>query len=97
LENLDEESFVFVSNRGKRYNIRTLQKIIRNSSKKAGLKDWKEIHPHTLRHSFATQLISNGYDLSQVQGVLGHKSPETSMIYVHSASPKLISVKSPLD
>ena len=97
MENLNDENFVFVSNRRRNFNIRTLQKIIRNASRKSGLKDFKEIHPPTLRHSFATQLISNGYDLSQVQGILGHKSPETSMIYVHSASSKLISIKSPLD
>lgn len=97
IEKLKEENYLFISNRGRKYNIRSLQKIIRNASKKAKLKDWKEIHPHSLRHSFATQLISNGYDLSQVQGILGHKSPETSMIYVHSASPRLISIKSPLD
>ena len=97
IEKLKEEDFIFISNRKRKYSVRSVQQIIRKSAKKSGLKNWKEVHPHTFRHSFATQLISNGYDVSQVQGILGHKSPETSMIYVHSASPKLISIKSPLD
>lgn len=97
IENLDNESFVFSSNRGSKYNLRTIQQIVKKASKKAKLNNWKEIHPHTLRHSFATQLISNGNTLSEVQSVLGHKSPETSMIYVHSSPKKLINIKSPLD
>ena len=95
--NLSDEGFVFVSNRGRKYHVKSLQKIVKTSTKKAGLKNWKEIHPHTLRHSFATQLIENGYDVSNVQAILGHKSPETTMIYTHISSPNLINTKSPLD
>lgn len=97
IEKLSEDDYIFITNREKKYSVRSIQQLIRKSAKISGLKNWKEIHPHTFRHSFATQLISNGYDVSQVQGILGHKSPETSMIYVHSASPKLINIKSPLD
>jgi site-specific recombinase XerD len=97
LEDLNEESFIFSSNRKRRYHIRSLQKIIQNASKKANLRDWKEIHPHTLRHSFTTHLIESGNSLSEVQSALGHKSPETTMIYVHSNAGKLINIKSPLD
>src|SRR3989338_2849302 len=57
----------------------------------------KKIHPHTLRHSFATHLIQNGYDVNSVQSLLGHNSSQTTMIYIHMASPNLINVKSPLD
>ena len=77
--------------------MRSIQKIIRNASKKAKLKYFKEVHPHTLRHSFATHLIESGNTVNEVQSVLGHKSPETSMIYVHSTPGKLINIKSPLD
>jgi site-specific recombinase XerD len=50
-----------------------------------------------LRHSFATHLIENNNSVSEVQALLGHKSPETAMIYVHLATPNMIKVKSPLD
>lgn len=95
MENLNEENFLFQSNRNKKYSIRTIQKIIKNSCKKSGIK--RGIHPHTLRHSFATHLIENGYDVQNVQAMLGHKSPETTLIYTHIASPNLINTKSPLD
>ena len=57
----------------------------------------KHVHPHTLRHSFATHLIENGYALTDVQPLLGHSSPTTTMIYLHMASPKLLNVESPYD
>lgn len=94
-EGLKEESYLFSSNRGKKYHIKSVQLIVKNASKKAGI--GRKIHPHTLRHSFATHLIENGYDVSAVQSLLGHKSPETTMVYVHMASPNMINVKSPLD
>ncbi|MBU0894443.1 MAG: tyrosine-type recombinase/integrase [Nanoarchaeota archaeon] len=97
MENLEKQDFLFQSNRNKKYSVRSIQKIIRKSSQKSKIEKWKEIHPHTLRHSFATQLIENGYDISQVQALLGHKSPETTMVYTHISSPKMINVKSPLD
>lgn len=94
-ENLEDKNYLFQSNRGKKYSIRTIQKIVDNSSKLCGIK--RKIHPHTLRHSFATHLIENGYDVTNVQALLGHKSPETTLIYTHIASPNLINTKSPLE
>jgi len=94
-EKLDNENYLFTSMRGGKYNIRSLQMIIKNAVIKA--KIGKRVGPHTLRHSFATHLIENGYDVSQVQSLLGHKSPETTMIYVHMALPNMINIKSPID
>ncbi len=77
------------------YSPRSVGEIVKSVCKKAGIK--KKVHPHTLRHSFATHLIEDGCCLISVQALLGHASPETSMVYVHLAKPKLLDVKSPLD
>jgi len=80
---------------GTHLSTRSIQQIIKRAAKQANIS--KGVHPHTLRHSFATHLIENGSDVVQVQSLLGHASPETSMIYVHTARPKMINVTSPLD
>ncbi len=91
---MDNNSWLFNSYNG-HISTRTIQEIVKKAARKAKLN--KKIHPHSLRHSYATHLIENGYDLTLVQSLLGHKSPETTMIYVHMANPKLLGVKSPLD
>lgn len=48
-------------------------------------------------NSFATHLIENGNSITEVQALLGHKSPETTFVYIHTANPKLINIKSPFD
>jgi len=55
------------------------------------------VHPHSLRHSFATHILENGYSIMEVQPLLGHARLETTMIYAHLAAPKLTRVKSPYD
>ncbi|MBI4150410.1 tyrosine-type recombinase/integrase, partial [Candidatus Woesearchaeota archaeon] len=52
---------------------------------------------HTLRHSFATHLIENGYAVNSVQSLLGHNSPDTTMVYVHMKPAAMIKVQSPYD
>jgi len=91
---IDNGSFIF-KGIGSHIHPRTIQEIIKNSAKLAEIN--KNVHPHTLRHSFATHLIENGYDVNSVQSLLGHNSSETTMIYIHMASAKMINVKSPLD
>jgi len=72
-----------------------VQEIIKHAARKAGI--GKNVHPHTLRHSFGTHLAQDGYDIGTIQALLGHSSPSTTMVYVHMASPKMINIKSPFD
>lgn len=57
----------------------------------------KQASIHTLRHSFATHLLENGYDIRTVQELLGHRHVQTTMIYTHVATKNILGVKSPLD
>lgn len=93
-ECLGQDSWLFMSYNG-HMSARSVQEIIKRAAKIAGIH--KRVHPHTLRHSYATHLIENGYDVVSVQSLLGHNSAETTMVYVHMASPNLINVRSPLD
>ena len=67
--------------------------MLRKISQKAGV----VAHPHTLRHSFATHLIENDTKREYVQAMLGHKSPNSTAIYVHVSNKSLMGIKSPLD
>src|SRR3989338_1282786 len=73
----------------------SVRSIIKNAVKNSKIS--KHAHPHTLRHSFSTHLIENGSSVAEVQSLLGHSSAETTMVYLHIASPKMIGTKSPID
>jgi len=72
-----------------------LQRAVKEAAKKAGIQ--KRVSCHTFRHSFATHLLQNGYDIRTVQELLGHKDVRTTMIYTHVLQRGGLAVKSPLD
>ena len=72
-----------------------LQRAISRAGRVAGLT--KRISCHTLRHSFATHLLQQGYDIRTVQELLGHKDVKTTMIYTHVLNRGRLAVRSPLD
>ena len=74
---------------------RNFQKIVSLAAKKAGIE--KLVHPHTLRHSFATHLLENDIDIRKIQELLGHSSISTTEIYTHVSQQELKKIKSPLD
>ncbi|HJR80329.1 MAG TPA: integron integrase [Anaerolineales bacterium] len=72
-----------------------LQRSVKEAARKANVQ--KRVTCHTFRHSFATHLLQNGYDIRTVQDLLGHKDVRTTMIYTHVLQRGGLAVKSPLD
>jgi len=72
---------LFLNRYGQRFPERAVQKILEKYAQKAGLK--KRVHPHMLRHTFATHLLDGGADLRVVQELLGHARLSSTQIYTH--------------
>ena len=92
---LNNSDILFSSNRAGKLTIKSIQKIVQNSAKKAGIK--KRVYPHLLRHSFATHLLEQGTDLRIIQKLLGHSDIKTTQIYTHISQASIKNIKSPLD
>ena len=70
------------------------QKAFKTAVVKAGIT--KNASVHTLRHSFATHLLENGYDIRTIQKLMGHQNLNTTMIYTHVATRNVLGVRCPL-
>jgi site-specific recombinase XerD len=73
-----------------RLTVRSVQRMVAHYALLAGIT--KHVSPHTLRHSFATDLLMNGADLRSVQALLGHSNVATTQIYTHVTDPQLKAV-----
>ena len=76
-----EEKALFVSQRGKRISPRSVQQRMREWGIKQGIE--ARVHPHMLRHSFASHILESSGDLRAVQELLGHADIATTQIYIH--------------
>lgn len=85
-----DEPTLFLSQRGRKLNRERIWAIIKEAALQAGI--MKNIHPHTLRHSFASHLLENGADLRVIQEMLGHADIATTQIYTHVDQRQLLAV-----
>ena len=86
----ENESIIFLSKRGRPLNRERIWAIVKEAAALAGIE--KNIHPHTLRHSFASHLLENGADLRIIQEMLGHADISTTQIYTHVDEKRLLNV-----
>src|SRR3989344_40852 len=92
---LEGHSGYVLNGRKGKYSARSVQLVIDNAAKRAGIK--QKVTPHMLRHSFATHLLESGVDIRYIQSLLGHERLATTQIYTRVAKNKLELIKSPLD
>ena len=83
-----ERRAIFLNKRGHRLSRQSVWEVVKQAGQRAHID--KPLHPHTLRHSFATHLIQGGADVRTVQELLGHASVTTTQIYTHVSPESLI-------
>jgi len=90
------KTYLFEGQDGGPYTSSSAQQVLKKAMRKAGI--FKQgITLHSLRHSFATHLLESGTDIRYIQSLLGHNSPNTTMIYTHVSEKSLKNIKNPFD
>ena len=89
------KTYLFEGPGSAKYSARSVDKIIKRSASAAGI--IKRVSAHTLRHSFATHLLENGYDIRYIQALVGHNSIRTTERYAHVTTAGMDKIQSPLD
>ncbi len=83
----NRRGLLFASPRGKPYSRQMFWKLVKRYAYRAGLAG--DVHPHRLRHSFATHLLAGGADLRSVQTLLGHADVSTTEVYTYVSQPQI--------
>lgn len=78
-----EEGWLFPTRTGNQTQTSSIRRMVKNYAEKAGIPYYKEVSPHTLRHTFATRLLDHTGNIRKVQEALGHSDVSTTMIYTH--------------
>jgi site-specific recombinase XerD len=87
--NSDQNNALFISKKGNRLAIRTMQDNFKKIVSKADLKTHFNITCHTMRHSFASHLNDEDTDILIIQGLMGHASPRSAQAYIHPSQEKI--------
>lgn len=89
------KEYLFEGQGSPKYTARSIQEVIKQAGQKAAIN--KRVHPHVLRHTFATHLHESGTDLRYIQELLGHRHVKTTERYTHVSAASITKIISPLD
>ena len=89
LQRRPESDWLFPTNKGARVQTRYLRALVKRLARKAGIAEAEKVSPHTLRHTFTTDLLRDTKNVRLVQKALGHASIATTQIYTHIVDEEL--------